>query len=315
MTTRSAHLWVGVFLLFLSGCASTPQTRALLDSLPEPLPGHIELAEVPFFAQEDYQCGPAALAMSLDVAGIKTTPEALVPEVYLPDRHGSLQVEMLAASRRHGVIAYQLAPKLTDLLAEVADGTPVVVLQNLGLSWYPVWHYAVVIGYDLDHAEIILRSGRERLQVLPMTTFERTWGRGSYWAMVALPPGKIPNSAEEVSFVSAVSAVEKIGYSERAQIAYLAALKRWPGNLAAQIGVGNTAYRMKDLVQAEAAFRQAIQDHPDSVAALNNLAQILADLGRDGEALSFARRAVALGGPLEDIAQATLSDIERRLRQ
>lgn len=313
--TRSAHLWVGVFLLFLSGCASTPQTRALLDSLPEPLPGHIELAEVPFFAQEDYQCGPAALAMSLDVAGIKTTPEALVPEVYLPDRHGSLQVEMLAASRRHGVIAYQLAPKLTDLLAEVADGTPVVVLQNLGLSWYPVWHYAVVIGYDLDHAEIILRSGRERLQVLPMTTFERTWGRGSYWAMVALPPGKIPNSAEEVSFVSAVSAVEKIGYSERAQIAYLAALKRWPGNLAAQIGVGNTAYRMKDLVQAEAAFRQAIQDHPDSVAALNNLAQVLADLGRDGEALSFARRAVALGGPLEDIAQATLSDIERRLRQ
>lgn len=313
--TRSAHLWVGVFLLFLSGCASTPQTRALLDSLPEPLPGHIELAEVPFFAQEDYQCGPAALAMSLDVAGIKTTPEALVPEVYLPNRHGSLQVEMLAVSRRHGVIAYQLAPKLTDLLAEVADGTPVVVLQNLGLSWYPVWHYAVVIGYDLDHAEIILRSGRERLQVLPMTTFEHTWGRGSYWAMVALPPGKIPNSAEEVSFVSAVSAVEKIGYSERAQIAYLAALKRWPGNLAAQIGVGNTAYRMKDLVQAEAAFRQAIQDHPDSVAALNNLAQVLADLGRDGEALSFARRAVALGGPLEDIAQATLSDIERRLKQ
>ncbi len=315
MVTRSARLWVGVFILFLGGCASTPQTRILLDASSELLPRHAELAEVPFFAQEDYQCGPAALAMSLDAAGIKTTPEALVPEVYLPGRQGSLQVEMLAASRRHGVIAYQLAPDLRDLVAEVAAGTPVIVLQNLALSWYPVWHYAVVIGYDLDRAEIILRSGRERLQVLPMTTFEHTWRRGGYWAMVALPPGKIPNSAEEVSFVSAVSALEKIGYPERAQITYLAALKRWPGNLVAQIGLGNTAYRMKDLAQAEAAFRLAIQDHPDAVAALNNLAQVLADLGRDEEALSFARRAVALGGPLRDIAQATLSDIERRLRQ
>ncbi|MDO8313294.1 MAG: PA2778 family cysteine peptidase [Sideroxyarcus sp.] len=287
----------------------------MLDASSELLPRHAKLAEVPFFAQEDYQCGPAALAMSLDAAGIKTTPEALVPEVYLPGRQGSLQVEMLAASRRHGVIAYQLAPDLRDLVAEVAAGTPVIVLQNLALSWYPVWHYAVVIGYNLDRAEIILRSGRERLQVLPMTTFEHTWRRGGYWAMVALPPGKIPGSAEENSFVSAVSAFEKIGYPERAQITYLAALKRWPGNLVAQIGIGNTAYRMKDLAQAEAAFRLAIQDHPDAVAALNNLAQVLADLGRDEEALSFARRAVALGGPLRDIAQATLSDIERRLRQ
>jgi len=311
---RNARLWVGVFILFLGGCASTPQTRALPDASSDPLPRQAELAEVPFFAQEDYQCGPAALAMSLNAAGIKTTPEALVPEVYLPNRQGSLQVEMLAASRRHGVIAYQLAPKLIDLLTEVADGTPVVVLQNLGLSWYPVWHYAVVIGYDLDRAEIILRSGRERLQVLPMTTFEHTWRRGGYWAMVALPSGKIPDSAEEISFVSAVNAVEKIGYPERAQTAYLAALKRWPGNLVAQMGVGNTAYRMKDLARAEASFRQAIQDHPDAVAALNNLSQVLADLGRDEEALSFARRAVALGGPLKDIAQATLSNIERRLK-
>lgn len=315
MLIRDARLLVGVFLLCLGACANTPQTRSLLDSSSGSLPRHAELTEVPFFAQDAFQCGPASLAMSLNAAGIEVTPETLKPELYLPDRHGSLQVEMLAATRRHGATAYQLAPELNDMLREIAAGTPVVVLQNLAFGWHPIWHYAVAIGYDLDRAEIILRSGPEQRQVLPMTTFEYTWARSNYWAMVALPPGKIPETAEENSFIVAVSALEKISDPGRAQSAYIAALNRWPGNLAAQIGIGNTAYRLNNLAQAESAFRQAAQDHPDSVAAFNNLAQTLADQARYEEALEAARWAISLGGPLLQTAQETLADIERRMKR
>ena len=314
MAIRNARLSVGVFILCLTACANTPQTRLVLGSPAATLPRHAELTEVPFFAQEAFQCGPASLAMTLNAAAIAVTPETLKPELYLPDRHGSLQVEMLAATRRHGATAYQLAPELNDMLHEIAAGTPVVVLQNLAFGWYPVWHYAVVIGYDLDRAEIILRSGLERRQILPMTTFEYTWARSNYWAMVALPPGKIPATAEEASFIAAVSALERISDPERAQSSYLAALDRWPKNLSAQIGVGNTAYRLHDLVRAETAFRQAEQDHPDSVAALNNLAQTLADQSRYEAAVEAARRAVSLDGPLSQTAQETLADIERRMK-
>jgi tetratricopeptide (TPR) repeat protein len=314
MLIRNARCLVGVFLLCLGACATPPQTRLMLASPPASLPRHAELAEVPYFAQDAYQCGPASLAMTLSAAGIAVTPEILKPELYLPDLHGSLQVEMLAASRRHGAVAYQLAPELNDVLREVSAGTPVVVLQNLAFAWYPVWHYAVVVGYDLDNAEIILRSGPEKRQVLPMRTFEYTWARSGYWAMVALPPGKIPETAEENSFIAAASALEKIGDPERVQQTYLAALERWPGNLSAQIGIGNTAYKLHDLVRAESAFRQAAQDHPDSVAALNNLAQTLADQARYQEALEAARQAVSLGGPLAQTAQATLEEIERKMK-
>ena len=314
MDSLVARLLAGVFILALGGCAVPMQTRDLLSSADQ-TQHRVELAQVPFFAQEDYQCGPAALAMALQYAGVKVDPAALKPEVYLPEKHGSLQVEMLAAARRQGVVAYQLPPRLGVVLAEVADGNPVIVLQNLALSWYPIWHYSVVIGYDIDHAEIILRSGSEERQVMPMATFEHTWARSGYWAMEALAPEKIPPGAEELSYVSAVSALEKNGHSERARTAYLAALKRWPGNLLAQIGVGNTAYRMHDYAMAEAAFRQAVQDHPQSVAALNNLAQTLVDLGRYEEALPYARRAVAEGGQLKDTARATLDEIERRLHK
>jgi len=314
MPTRNARLSVGVLLLCLGACANPPQTRLVLGSPPASLPRHTEITEVPFFAQEAFQCGPAALAMSLNAAGILVTPETLKPEVYLPDRHGSLQVEMLAAGRRHGAIAYQLAPELNDMLREIAAGTPVVVLQNLAFGWYPVWHYAVAIGYDLDRAEIILHSGPEQRQILPMATFEYTWARSDYWAMVAMPPGKIPETAEATSFIAAVSAAEKIIDPGSALSTYIAALNRWPGNLTAQIGAGNTAYRAHDLDQAERAFRLAAQDHPDSVAAFNNLAQTLADQTRYEEALEAARRAVSLGGPLSQTAQETLADIERRMK-
>jgi tetratricopeptide (TPR) repeat protein len=311
---RNARFLVGVFLLCLVACATPPQTRVVLSSPPISLPRHAELTEVPYFAQEAFQCGPASLAMSLNAADIAVTPEILKPELYLPDRHGSLQVEMLAAARRHGAIAYQLAPELNDVLREIANGTPVVILQNLAYSWYPFWHYAIVIGYDLDNAEIILRSGPEQRQVLPMRTFEYTWARSGYWAMVTLPPGKIPETAEENSFIAAVSALEKISGPETVQRTYIAALNRWPKDLPAQIGVGNTAYRLHDLARAEVAFRQAAHEHPDSVAAFNNLAQILSDQARYEEALETAQRAVSLGGPLAGVAQETLSDIENKIR-
>jgi tetratricopeptide (TPR) repeat protein len=250
--------------------------------------------------------------MALQNAGVNVLPESISPELFLPGRHGSLQIEMISAARRHGTIAYRLAPDLKDVLREVSAGLPVIVLQNLAYNWYPVWHYAVVIGYDLDQGELILRSGSELRQALSMRTFEYTWARSEYWAMVTVPPGRIPATAKEADFVGAVSIGETYLRPEQAQDAYRAALQRWPGNLIAEIGVGNAAYRQEDYAKAEQAFRQATDDHPESVAALNNLAQTLLALNRFQEARQMAQRAADLGGELSPVARKTLHEIEER---
>ncbi|MBP0118753.1 MAG: PA2778 family cysteine peptidase [Candidatus Nitrotoga sp.] len=312
MSISGTHFAVGVFLLSLSACASAPQTRQALKSLPESLSRQVELKRVPFFSQEVFQCGPSSLAMSLHAAGIAVTPDVLGSEVYLPEMRGSLQVEMISATRRHGAVAYQLAPELKDVLHEVATGTPVVVLQNLAFNWYPMWHYAVVVGYDLDRAEVILRSGREERQVLSMSTFEHTWSRSNRWAMVAVAPEVIPETAESTAFLEAVSAFEMTNNPVVVQAVYAAASRRWPDNVAAQIGVGNAAYRSHDLVTAETVFRRISNEHPESVAALNNLANTLSDQKRYKEAEEVAHRAVRLGGPLLHLAQDTLLDIEKK---
>lgn len=251
--------------------------------------------------------------MVLNAGGVMAAPQGLTEQVYLPGREGSLQIEMLAAARRNSLIAYELAPELNDLLTEVAAGSPVLVLQNLALSWYPRWHYAVVIGYDLERAEIILRSGLERRLVMPLTTFEHTWKRSGYWGMLAMPPGKMPRTATESAYVASAVALEQTGYTQGAAVAYEAALLRWPTNLTARIGLGNAAYANHDLQRAENAYRQATLDHPESAIAFNNLAQALADQQRYAEALIPANRAVSLGGAEHASSRDTLEQIEIQL--
>ena len=302
-------------LSLLAGCVSLPQSEALRGERDTSLPRRAELETVPFFAQEDHQCGPAALAMALNAAGVAVAPDALTDEIYLPQRKGSLQVEMLAGARRHGLLAYELAPELKDVLTEVAAGNAVIVLQNQGLwSFYPYWHYAVVIGYDLEKKQILLHSGTRARRAMPLGLFEFLWIDGKRWAMVAIAPGRLPASAREASSATAAAALEKTGRTADARLAYAAMLQRWPANLVGLMGLGNTAYALDNKAEAEAAFRLATAAHPLAAAAFNNLAQTLADLGKLDEALEAARKAVSLGGPALPAAQATLDEIVRKKR-
>ena len=316
MFSFKARFLAGFIFLssLLSGCSlMAPQTYALKENRPAGLAARAELTQVPFFPQEDYYCGPAALAMVFDAAGVKMSPDALVNQVYLPGRKGSLQVEMLAATRRNGLVAYELAPQVEDMLREIAAGTPAIVLENYGpFSWYPVWHYSVVVGYDLDNLEVIRRSGKQQRRPTPLPIFEKIWKEENYWSMIAVPPDRVPVTATEARYAGAVIALEKIGQARNAQIAYNAMLKRWPGSLAGLMGRGNTAYALRDLETAESSFRQATQSHPDAVAAFNNLASVLAERRKFDEALEAAEHAVNLGGPLLPDTEATLAEIRQK---
>ena len=233
--------------------------------------------------------------MVAGVAGVLLQPDALVEQVYLPGRAGSLSIELMAASRRNGLLPYPLRPRVEDLMREVAAGHPVLVLQNLAFAWYPLWHYAVVIGFDRERNVLLLRSGRtERLEI-SLFTFERTWARGDYWAMLALAPGQLPSTVQAVTYVDAAAALERVNPAA-AQQAYAAALQQWPQERMALLGMGNTAYALGQRDTAMAAYRAALAQHADFADAWNNLAQVLLDSGQREQAAQAIARAVALGG-------------------
>jgi tetratricopeptide (TPR) repeat protein len=296
-------------LAALAACA-TPQLPQLGEA--GGLPSRAEVAGVPFHPQTENDCGPAALAMVLGWAGTSIAPEEVAQQVLTPGRDGSLAHDLVAAARRADRLAVPVED-LAPLLAELAADHPVLVLQNLGLGWYPQWHYAVAIGYDLEAGTLTLRSGNEAEQVMPLSTFARTWQRAEQWALVVLPPDTLPASVDATTVLQAAAGLEQAGRHEAAVAAYAAALGRWPDSLAALIGLGNARYAAGQLAAAEAAFRTAVSFHPKEAAAWNNLAHVLAEKGNLSEALAAAKRAVDLGGSGAAVYRTTLQEISEAI--
>lgn len=299
----------GALLLWLlAGCATPELDR--LSANPGDLPPRAEVAAVPFFPQQRYYCGPAALATVLAWSGLTVTQEDLVGQVYTPAKQGTFRSDILAAARRHGRLATRIEG-LSDLLGEIAAGHPVLVFQNLGLDWIPQWHFAVAVGYDLGARDIVLRSGETARRITPLATFERTWARGDSWALVVLPPDRLPRHASMTAVLRAAAALERAERPGAAAIAYSTLLRRWPRSHGAMMGLGNARFALGNLAGAEAAFRRAIAERPRMPEAWNNLAHVLADRGDVVTASQAAREAIRLAGAKADPYRATLREISQ----
>jgi hypothetical protein len=311
-TARQAYRPFGCLLLIvlsLSGCAAP--TAGLHASLPDGFPSRHLIAAVPFSAQTDDQCGPAALAMLLQYSGVPATAGELQEAVYTPGRKGSLQSGMITAARRHDRLAYPIQG-LDCLLREVAAGNPVIVLQNLGLQWIPRWHYAVVIGFDLRAQSITLHSGKNPARRVGLKTFHHTWRRAEHWGLLVLSPGRLPATAQAPVYLKSALGLQKAGFSASAVLAFRSAVRKWPDNTGARMGLGNALYAGGDLPAAADAFQRTVAIDSQHGDAMNNLAHVLAELGDLEKAESAARRAVALGGAHEAVYRKTLQEILNR---
>lgn len=280
---KAATGLVAAFLL--CGCATIPEQVADISDI-----GTVaELDSTPFFPQKRYQCGPAALTTLLFDSGIDVSLETITGLTYIPGRQGSLQAELLSAARSYDRIPYQLDGNLAAIAAELKAGRPVLVLQNLGVRWYPRWHYAVVVGIDTETEKVILRSGTDRRRLTGIGTLLRTWQRGDYWGVVLLKPGELPANPDKQRFLRSVADVEASGRHRAAYSSWSAALEEWPGEPYALFGKANSAFQLGEFADAEQSYRQLLAQDPDFYAARNNLAYVLAEQGLIAAALDELR--------------------------
>lgn len=289
----------------VAGCAAPA-------ALPEDAEA-VELASVPFHPQDRWQCGPAALATILGASGIEIAPRALVPEVWIPGRRGTLAPELAAATRRHGRIAWQITPSLEGLIAELEAGRPVLVFQNLGVEALPRWHYAVVVGIDPDRSEVLLRSGRERLRRTSTALFDRTWARSGRWGLVALRGDERPAGFDRGPWLAAVAAAADAGARETARAAWEHWLEDHPDDAGARFGRAAAAADAGDLPAAAAAYEALLADRGDDVRVLNNLAEVRARQGCHAVAADLIERAAVLATPAEaEVVARTAEDLDAR---
>ena len=303
LNARFAGVLLSALSMMLAGCATTPQ---LADATEASLPMRAEIEGVPFHAQQEYQCGPASLAMVLNSQGIDVTVDTLIPQVFIPDREGSVQPEMLATTRRHGLIPYVLNNTFDALLTEIAAGHPVVVMQNLSLPAWPMWHYAVAIGYDREAEEMILHSGEEAERIESFRRFDATWARSDRWAFVALPPGRLPEAIGEFRALDAIASFEQVQGPQAALPAWEALVSRFPASAMGHFALGNTRHGLGDRDGAIEAFRDAVR-HDDKLAvAWLNLGLSLQNRGDGDEAHHALSRAAEIPGQWQAQAREAL---------
>ncbi len=293
---RFAQIAALLIFLILTGCSIIPPV--LSDYGPSPSP--LELVDTPFYSQQEFQCGPAALMTVLTASGVETTLADVSRQVYLPARQGSLQSEMLAASRAAERVPYVLVPTLSSITGELATGRPVLVLLNLGVSWLPRWHYAVVVGADADREQIILRSGTDERRVMDASVFLRTWRRSDFWAVSLLRPGELPANPDRSRYIEAVAGLEQTGHPQAARDAWQAGLSIWPDNAVLIFGLANAQYALGNLSAAELLYLDMLRGDAASLIARNNLAMTLVAQGRNRDALEQIDSALELadGSPL-----------------
>jgi tetratricopeptide (TPR) repeat protein len=295
--------------LVVAGCAGSP---ALKDTLDPSNADRIELTDTPFFPQESQQCGPASLAMLLSAAGKPTDPADLVGEIFLPKREGTLSVEIIAAARSRGLLPYTIDPKIAALWNELNAGRPVLVMQNLGLRSWPLWHYAIVIGYDAEKNKVTLRSGTTAVKRMSLRDFDRTWMLADRWGLILLPPGTIPHDANLMRYMMAAAGFEALGNYDAAAAAYTGAQLSWPQSALPPLGLANIAYARKDWPRAQAWYEQVIAIEPGHAIAYNNLADTLMQRGCASDAAHAIERALSL--TTDDSLRGTFEATAQRVR-
>lgn len=297
-------------LIILSGCSSK---EPFLSNKYHTLSN----IKVPFVSPRSDLCGSTSIEM---ISSYWQSTTSYVPRLsqqeldgrtLIPEKGGTLQVELVATARANGLLVYPLSPTFEALFSELEKQHPIIVLVNRGYSWYPLWHYAPVTGYDGEKQTILMHFSDRPNEALPIETFLALWKRSGNWGVVLLPPAHLPASASSKTFLYSAYEFEKVGMMDDAILAYQSALLNWPEDIDILFALANAYYHSYQLRDAEQSYRKLLSFEPGHPLALNNLADLLCRTGRSGEAWRLLGEAVTDDREMESIIKATLKEIAK----
>lgn len=293
---------LAIVLSTLTACQTPPQTRQLLAAPPAIDLSHA-ISKVPFYPQQEFFCGPTTLAEVAAFHGLNKSPDDIAPATFTPGLAGTLQIEMAAATRQLGMVAYQQRATMSQLLSLIADDIPVIVLQNNSISWLPQWHYAVVVGYDINSKEVILHTGVTEAHRLNFSTFERTWRRADYWMLAMLPPGKTSEQLDPFIYTKACQDLIDINQTNAGIAALVTATGQWPEYWLPYFLLGNYYFSTEPLT-AGRWFEQGLAAAAQQAPYLNNYAVLLSELGCHQKATLLIGQALQLAPTDSNLLQS-----------
>jgi predicted double-glycine peptidase len=146
---------------------------------------------VPFFRQEEHQCGSAALATVVNYwykrgnTGRRFLLQEAIASTYSPSARGVLGIDLEIYAKKLGFEGEGQASTIDDIRNSVDDGIPVIILVDYGFWVYQRNHFMVVTGYSPD--TVIVNSGRSENVVISNEDLRKIWRKTGYWSLIIKP--------------------------------------------------------------------------------------------------------------------------------
>lgn len=258
----------------------------------DPLEPKSHSVEIPFIPQEKNLCGPTVLKMATQTFLPDVSFETYKNLTFREKAQGTFKSDMLSSTRRLGLTPYKV-PTLNIMFNEINHGRPVIVFQNLGLSWYPAWHYALLVGYDSEKNIVYLHSGTDANLEMNFPLFTRTWKRGENWSYVVVPPEIIPPHVSLNEVLDNATVFESLKEKAIAQKIYKSMIDRWPNRFEPHLGLANIFYEDKKIKPAIKEIEIALKLNPKHPALLYNLSVLYHESGDLNKALQYKTQTLA----------------------
>jgi len=142
---------------------------------------------VPFFPQDEYMCGPAALASVIGYYGAPGGMDPVAGEVYSARLKGTLPMDLLIYAKEKGFEAKFFRGSMEALKESLERKEPLILFLNLGYEFYPVGHYVVAVGIDDASKVVYAHSGMKEHERFTMKELERSWSKTGYSTLLVRP--------------------------------------------------------------------------------------------------------------------------------
>lgn len=142
---------------------------------------------VPFFPQDEYMCGPAALASVIGFYGAPGGMDPVAAEVYNVKLKGTLPMDLLLYAREKGFEAKFFKGSMEGLKESLLRKEPLILFLNLGYEFYPVGHYVVAIGMDEAAGFVYAHSGMNKQERFTVRALEKSWSKTGHSTLLVRP--------------------------------------------------------------------------------------------------------------------------------